>query len=275
MPRSPWLASAGCTNCAGVPVEAKVAAILRATWPDLPMPETITRRAARASVSRPPRRSSAPRPPASARAPRPRSPARAARWRPACVVGLAVRALHPSCLQLCAKMSWSAQPARSSAARWGRKSKAGLGQRLAPLPRQPGVERRAQPVQVEHVRRGIVELRRGQRLRAPVARSAAAWRCRGRAAPQQELQPVPVGVGPHQPRGDLGAVDRRGQHAEALQQHRDVEPPEVEELQHRRVAEQPGEVRRRRRPGRICTRCAVPSPPESCTRQSRASSAAT
>ena len=29
MPRSPWLASAGWTNCAGVPVEASVAAILR------------------------------------------------------------------------------------------------------------------------------------------------------------------------------------------------------------------------------------------------------
>ena len=43
IPRSPWLASAGCTNSAGVPVEASVAAILRATCPDLPMPETITR----------------------------------------------------------------------------------------------------------------------------------------------------------------------------------------------------------------------------------------
>ena len=31
MPRSPWLASLGCTKCAGVPVEAMVAAILRAT----------------------------------------------------------------------------------------------------------------------------------------------------------------------------------------------------------------------------------------------------
>ena len=30
MPRSPWLASLGCTKKAGVPVEAKVAAILRA-----------------------------------------------------------------------------------------------------------------------------------------------------------------------------------------------------------------------------------------------------
>ena len=43
MPRSPWLASAACTKNAGVPVEAKVAAILRATWPDLPRPVTITR----------------------------------------------------------------------------------------------------------------------------------------------------------------------------------------------------------------------------------------
>ncbi len=43
MPRSPWLASPGWTNCAGVPVEASVEAIFRATWPDLPMPEQITR----------------------------------------------------------------------------------------------------------------------------------------------------------------------------------------------------------------------------------------
>ena len=51
MPRSPWLASAGWTNRAGVPVEAKVAAILRATWPDLPIPVTITRPSAQASSS--------------------------------------------------------------------------------------------------------------------------------------------------------------------------------------------------------------------------------
>ena len=43
MPRSPWLASAAWTKNAGVPVEAKVAAILRAMWPDLPRPVTITR----------------------------------------------------------------------------------------------------------------------------------------------------------------------------------------------------------------------------------------
>ena len=43
MPRSPWLASAGCTKNAGVPVEAKVAATLRAMCPDFPMPHTTTR----------------------------------------------------------------------------------------------------------------------------------------------------------------------------------------------------------------------------------------
>ena len=43
MPRSPWAASAACTKYAGVPVLASVAAILRAMWPDLPMPVTMTR----------------------------------------------------------------------------------------------------------------------------------------------------------------------------------------------------------------------------------------
>ena len=43
MPRSPWLASAGCRKNDGVPVLARVAAILPATCPDLPMPVTTTR----------------------------------------------------------------------------------------------------------------------------------------------------------------------------------------------------------------------------------------
>ena len=43
IPRSPWQASPGCTKNAGVPVLARVAAILLAMWPDLPMPVTTTR----------------------------------------------------------------------------------------------------------------------------------------------------------------------------------------------------------------------------------------
>ena len=42
-PRSPWTASAGCRKNAGVPVLARVAAILRLMIPDLPMPVTMTR----------------------------------------------------------------------------------------------------------------------------------------------------------------------------------------------------------------------------------------
>src|ERR1700744_5914135 len=51
MPRSPWLASVAWTNMATEPVEASVAAILRATWPDLPMPVSTTRPLASNKVS--------------------------------------------------------------------------------------------------------------------------------------------------------------------------------------------------------------------------------
>ena len=51
MPRSPCPASAGCTKNAGVPVEASVAAILRPTWPLLPMPMTTTRPVARSMAA--------------------------------------------------------------------------------------------------------------------------------------------------------------------------------------------------------------------------------
>ena len=71
MPRSPWAASAGCTKNAGVPVEASVAASLRATWPDLPMPETTTRPRAGQHQRRRPRRTGRP---GARRAPRSRAP---------------------------------------------------------------------------------------------------------------------------------------------------------------------------------------------------------
>src|SRR3989442_1145298 len=51
MPRSPCTPSAGCRKYAGVPVDARVAAILRPTRPDLPMPVTMTRPAQPRSVS--------------------------------------------------------------------------------------------------------------------------------------------------------------------------------------------------------------------------------
>ena len=80
------------------------------------------------------------------------------------------RRAHRGRRQLWAKMSISPQPARSSGARCGRKSKQARASSRPPLARQPRVQRRAQPVQVEHVRGGIVDLRRAQLGRAPVAR---------------------------------------------------------------------------------------------------------
>src|SRR5579875_3335886 len=43
IPRSPWRASAGCRNIAGVPVLESVAATLRPIRPDFPIPVTTTR----------------------------------------------------------------------------------------------------------------------------------------------------------------------------------------------------------------------------------------
>ena len=43
IPKSPWLASPGWTKKAGLPVLARVAAILPPMWPDLPMPSTTMR----------------------------------------------------------------------------------------------------------------------------------------------------------------------------------------------------------------------------------------
>ena len=108
MPRSPWLASAGCTNCAGVPVLAKVAAILRAIWPDLPMPETITRPLAASSRSTAPAKLS---PSASA------SSVQRLGLAPdhAAAGGQKISGGRCHCV--------SSQPRRSSSARVGRKSK--------------------------------------------------------------------------------------------------------------------------------------------------------
>src|SRR5207245_5333024 len=48
---SPCSESTGCRNVGGVPVDVKVAAILRAISPDFPSPETITRPLAPARIS--------------------------------------------------------------------------------------------------------------------------------------------------------------------------------------------------------------------------------
>ena len=60
------------------------------------------------------------------------------------------------------------------------------------------------------------------------------------------LQPVSVGVGAGEPRGDLGAEHRLGHDAERVEEHSDVEAPVMEELGDRRVREQRDQVGRLR-----------------------------
>ena len=142
-----------------MPVEASVAAILRATCPDLPMPETITRpRAASISVDRL----------GEARAER-RSARSAERRRldpdhppaggdqPAGVDRVGGAAAHRSAVRedvdLVPAGEVEPRPVRQEV-------EAGLRELRPPLARQPRVERRLQPVQVEDVGGGIVDLRR-------------------------------------------------------------------------------------------------------------------
>ena len=153
--------------------------------------------------------------------------------------------------QLCAKMSTSPQPARSSRARCGRKSKQACASSRAPLARQPLVERRAQPVQVEHVRGGIVELRRAQRVRAPVARllllgdvdleqlahagpSARGGRCRSGPAARRSWCSRPARVSTPKRLSSTAMSNR----------------PKWKSLSAAGIGEQRREVRRLRRPGR-------------------------
>ena len=80
---------------------------------------------------------------------------------------------------------------------------------------------------------------------------------------------MPVGVGADQPGGDLGAVDRPAVDAEVAAQHAEVEAGVVEQLEPARVGEQPAQVGRGVVAGGSCTRCAAPSPADSCTTHSR------
>ena len=51
---------------------------------------------------------------------------------------------------------------------------------------------------------------------------------------------MPVRIGAHQPRGDLGAVDRARHDAESVEQHREIEAGIMEDLEHALVGEDAG-----------------------------------
>ena len=59
---------------------------------------------------------------------------------------------------------------------------------------------------------------------------------------------MPVGIGPHQLARDLGAINRRRHRAKGVQHRGNVEPPEMKQLEHIGIFQQPDEVRRRALP---------------------------
>ena len=175
MPRSPWLASAGWTKCAGVPVLARVAAILRAMWPDLPMPRDDHPPLGRQQDRRRRRQSLSPRPSAS-------TLQRLGLFADHAAGGGEVggRTVGHVSARRC---RFRASPSRSSRARVGRKSKQACASSVRPSRASMRVELVLQPVQVKHVGGRVVELRRRSGRRRPSRFAAAAWRCRCRPDP--------------------------------------------------------------------------------------------
>jgi hypothetical protein len=55
---------------------------------------------------------------------------------------------------------------------------------------------------------------------------------------------VLVGIGPRQPRRDLGAIDRLRHHAKGVGEHGEIEPREVKNLEHAGIGQEPLQVRR-------------------------------
>ena len=146
----------------------------------------------------------------------------------------------------------------------------GLGQLGAALALQHGVELGLQGVQMQHVGGGIGQLLVGQPVGAPVGGLLLLGQVDAQQLRQRSFRPAAVGEGADQLGGDLGAVDRLAADAERMldarrcrsgRNGRASAPPD-------RPAG-PRAAARQHGPRGICTRWALPSPAESCTRHSR------
>ena len=98
-------------------------------------------------------------------------------------------------------------------------------------------------MQVEDVGGRIFQLGRGQLSGAPVRALLRLGQVHARQFAHHILQPVPVGIGAGQLGRDLGAIDRPRLDPEMQLEHSDVEPAEVEQLEHRRIDQQPLQIR--------------------------------
>src|SRR5690606_17874031 len=124
----------------------------------------------------------------------------------------------------------------------GKEGEAGPGELHPALALQHVVEHRLDVVQVEHVGGGIGELRLRKIARAPVRTLLLLGKVDVHDFPGEILEAVAVGIGAHELRGDLGAVDGRGDDAEITLDHRDVETREMENLENVLVRHQRAQV---------------------------------
>jgi len=115
---------------------------------------------------------------------------------------------------------------------------------LPSFPGQHAVEDAAEPVQMEHVGRGVALLLDGERLPAPVGLLLLLRDVDAEQLLAQILEAVAVGVRPREPGRDLGAVVRVGPDAEVKLQGGHVRPGEVVQLQRVPVLEHGLEARR-------------------------------
>ena len=143
-------------------------------------------------------------------------------------------------------MSSSSQPRRSSSTRTGTKRKQASASASRPSRRSRASSASLMSMQVQHVGGGIFELRFGKLAGAPVRRLLLLGNLEAEDLARQLLQAVAVGVGAHQPRGDLGAPERRHRDAERMLQHRHVEAGEVKNLGDRRIGQEQTEIGRAR-----------------------------
>src|SRR5947207_1432483 len=81
--------------------------------------------------------------------------------------------------------------------------------RLAPLAGEHAIEPGLERVQMQHVGGGIGDLGLGQVGRPPVGELLLLGEVDPEQLAHEVLEPVLVGIGAGEPRGDLGAVERR------------------------------------------------------------------
>src|ERR1700675_4957623 len=112
----------------------------------------------------------------------------------------------------------------------GQKSKTSNGELLAFLADQHLVELRLERVQMENIGGGVALLLVGQSRRTPIRGLLLLRELDTQQLAAEILQPVLIGKGARQFRGDLGAIDRRRHRAQIVRQDGDVEAPEMEDL---------------------------------------------